>query len=184
MSILQSLAKTVARATGGKPTSGKGTSFFGAGKPGGLVPGLPGDIGDVLNFGAGVLGNLPALGGGGAGLIGVPDMLLNPPAAPGGLSFTGPVAGASVGTGKLGAAARGKVMSVTGAGIACPAGYHPAKDGSGRCVRNRRMNVCNMRAANRAIRRLKGARKALQRIERMMPKRTVRSRSRGGAHSH
>lgn len=69
-------------------------------------------------------------------------------------------------------------------GGCCPTGYHMAKDGSGRCVRNRRMNVCNISAARRAIRRLKGARKALQRIERAMPKRTVRSRSRGGAHSH
>lgn len=59
--------------------------------------------------------------------------------------------------------------------VACPPGFHPAKDGSGRCVRNRRMNVLNHKAAMRAIRRIKGARKMLQRIERSLPKqRTTR----------
>jgi len=38
----------------------------------------------------------------------------------------------------------------------CPSGYHPAKDGSGKCVRNRRMDVCNPRALRRSIRRLQG----------------------------
>jgi len=54
---------------------------------------------------------------------------------------------------------------------ACPSGFHPAKDGSGRCVRNRRMNFGNARAARRSVRRLKGARKLLQDIEKMMPRR-------------
>lgn len=39
---------------------------------------------------------------------------------------------------------------------ACPRGFHPAKDGSGRCVRNRRMNVTNPSALRRAIRREEG----------------------------
>lgn len=64
-------------------------------------------------------------------------------------------------------------------GAACPAGFHPAKDGSGRCVRNRRMNVMNPRAARRAIRRIKGARKMLQSIERQLPKQRVRASPRG-----
>lgn len=38
----------------------------------------------------------------------------------------------------------------------CPTGYHLAKDGSGRCVRNRRMNPANPRALRRAIRRTDG----------------------------
>lgn len=56
----------------------------------------------------------------------------------------------------------------------CPAGFHPAKDHSGRCVRNRRMNPLNPRAARRAIRRIKGAMKMLRQIERQLPKQRVR----------
>lgn len=52
-----------------------------------------------------------------------------------------------------------------------PAGYHWAKDGSGRIVKNRHMNPLNGAAARRAIRRIKGARKMLQSIERQLPKR-------------
>lgn len=60
------------------------------------------------------------------------------------------------------------------ASFGCPAGFHPAKDRSGRCVRNRRMNPMNPRAARRAIRRIKGAMKMLRRIERQLPKQRVR----------
>lgn len=60
---------------------------------------------------------------------------------------------------------------------ACPTGYHLAKDGSGRLVKNRRMNPLNPRAARRAIRRIKAARKMLTSIERSLPTRTVRRRS-------
>lgn len=60
-----------------------------------------------------------------------------------------------------------------GAG-ACPGGYHLAKDRSGRCVRNRRMNPLNPRAARRAIRRIKGAMKMLKQIERQLPKQRTR----------
>lgn len=62
-------------------------------------------------------------------------------------------------------------------GGGCPPGFHPNKqDGVGGaagtyCVRNRRMNVGNARAARRSVRRLKGARKLLQDIEKMMPRR-------------
>ncbi len=77
----------------------------------------------------------------------------------------------------------GRTAAAAGAGVlvgqllpdgstgACPSGWHPAKDGSGRCVRNRRMNFGNARAARRSVRRLKGARKLLQDIEKMMPRR-------------
>lgn len=41
----------------------------------------------------------------------------------------------------------------------------------------RRMDYGNMKAARRAIRRIKGTRRMLQKIERELPKRTVRSRS-------
>lgn len=38
----------------------------------------------------------------------------------------------------------------------CPSGYHLTKDGSGRCVRNRSMNVANPRALRRSLRRVAG----------------------------
>jgi len=65
----------------------------------------------------------------------------------------------------------------------CPVGTHPIKqDGvngpkGSYCVRNRRMNVGNARAARRSVRRLKGARKLLRDIEKMMPTRTTRRRA-------
>ena len=49
-------------------------------------------------------------------------------------------------------------------GACCPSGFHLAKDGSGRCVRNRSMNVCNPRALRRAIRREKGFGKLASRM--------------------
>jgi len=51
-------------------------------------------------------------------------------------------------------------MSATGC---CPVGYHLAKDGSGRCVRNRRMNVANPRALRRSMRRVQGFEKLARR---------------------
>jgi hypothetical protein len=79
-----------------------------------------------------------------------------------------------------GAAAGAAVQHFTSNGMV-PAGYHVSKT-SGRIVRNRRMNVCNMKAARRATRRIKGARKALQRIEKALPHRTTHHRgtARGG----
>lgn len=46
---------------------------------------------------------------------------------------------------------------------ACPSGYHLAKDGSGRLVRNRSMNVANPRALRRSLRRVAGFGKLAQR---------------------
>lgn len=68
-----------------------------------------------------------------------------------------------------------------GAGGGCPAGFHLDKKTRSRCVRNRRMNPLNGRAAMRAIRRVKGARKMLQKIERQLPKAKTR---RTPAHGH
>jgi hypothetical protein len=45
----------------------------------------------------------------------------------------------------------------------CPTGYHLAKDGSGRWVRNRRMNVANPRALRRSMRRVQGFEKLAKR---------------------
>ncbi len=44
-----------------------------------------------------------------------------------------------------------------------PSGYHFAKDGSGRLVRNRRMNVANPKALRRAMRRAQGFEKLAKR---------------------
>ena len=62
----------------------------------------------------------------------------------------------------LGAAAGGYVGARAMGGL-CPSGYHPAKDGSGRCVRNRRMNIANPRALRRSMRRVKGFEKLARR---------------------
>lgn len=51
---------------------------------------------------------------------------------------------------------------VSGTGC-CPRGFHLAKDGSGRCVRNRRMNVANPRALRRSMRRVQGFEKLARR---------------------
>lgn len=48
-------------------------------------------------------------------------------------------------------------------GEPCPTGYHLAKDGSGRWVRNRRMNIANPRALRRAMRRVGGFEKLAKR---------------------
>lgn len=81
-----------------------------------------------------------------------------------GLKKYGPGAAA----GAVGSAALDRLMGPNGE--CCPPGYHFAKDGSGRCVRNRRMNVCNPRALRRSIRRLQGFEK--------LAKRTLKSTSR------
>jgi len=73
---------------------------------------------------------------------------------------------------------------------ACPVGHHLNKqDGVGGpagtyCVKNRRMNVGNARAARRSVRRLKGARKLLRDIEKMMPTRSTRRRAPAGHSAH
>ena len=86
--------------------------------------------------------------------------------------LTGRVAtGAAIGV------AAGQLVSIDPATGTCPSGWHPAKDGSQRCVRNRRMNFGNARAARRSVRRLKGARKLLKDIEKMMPTKTSRRRA-------
>lgn len=89
----------------------------------------------------------------------------------------------------------GRAVAAFGAGVtvgsffarnddgSCPVGTHPIKqDGvhgpkGSYCVRNRRMNVGNARAARRSVRRLKGSRKLLRDIEKMMPTRTTRRRA-------
>ncbi len=62
-----------------------------------------------------------------------------------------------------GAVARGAAGMPGGVAGACPSGYHLAKDGSGRWVRNRRMNVANPRALRKAMRRVQGFEKLAKR---------------------
>ena len=76
---------------------------------------------------------------GGAPLFGRRNISLNLPSGPGVGSYTAPPGGC------------------------CPSGYHLAKDGSGRCVRNRSMNVANPRALRRSLRRVAGFGKLAQR---------------------
>jgi len=98
---------------------------------------------------------------------------LPPTAGPwGGLSFPG---GTSI-VGGLGPMVPGQgrlpPFTATGAGVlpaggragaGVPSGYHFAKDGSGRLVRNRRMNIANPRALRRAMRRVQGFEKLARR---------------------
>lgn len=86
------------------------------------------------------------------------------PSQPGPGSTTVSIAPPQVGGIKLGPTfefertqgVRGSVDFPVSADGACPRGYHLAKDGSGRCVRNRRMNPTNPSALRRAIRREEG----------------------------
>jgi len=79
-------------------------------------------------------------------------------------------------------------FTATGAGVLpgggrggqmVPSGWHFAKDGSGKLVRNRRMNVANPRALRRAMRRAQGfeklAKRAINFNKRVRPARKRRS---------
>jgi len=96
----------------------------------------------------------------------------------------------SAGAAAAGVAVGGLLAGGDGQGGGCPVGFHPNKQagvGGPRgtyCVRNRRMNVGNARAARRSVRRLKGARKLLRDIEKMMPTKTSRRRAPAGHAAH
>jgi len=109
-------------------------------------------IGGLVGGPAGaVLGGM--VGGAAGTTVGTPPLV--PPGSvggavsfPGGLQLSGaivPRAGGAV-----------TPLSIAHGTGACPSGYHLAKDGSGRLVRNRRMNVANPRALRRAMRRTDG----------------------------
>ncbi len=83
---------------------------------------------------------------------------------PGGTSLSGGVM--VPGRGRLPpftAAGPGVLPSGGRGGAMVPSGYHFAKDGSGRLVRNRRMNVANPRALRRSMRRVQGFEKLARR---------------------
>lgn len=82
--------------------------------------------------------------------------------------------------GGFGTTVDGQSWEVDPRGKPCgPSGYHLNRSNSPRgpkgsyWVRNRHMNPLNASAARRAIRRIKGARKMLQSIERSLPKRAA-----------
>lgn len=100
---------------------------------------LPGQVGGQISFPGGTsvgLGYMPGTS------VAVPGRGRLPP-----FTATGP--------GVLPAGGRGGQM--------IPSGYHFAKDGSGRLVRNRRMNVANPRALRRSMRRVQGFEKLARR---------------------
>ncbi len=83
---------------------------------------------------------------------------------PGGASFSGGVM--TPGQGRLppySAAGPGVLPAGGRGGAMIPSGYHFAKDGSGKLVRNRRMNVANPRALRRSMRRVQGFEKLARR---------------------
>jgi len=100
---------------------------------------IPGTIGGQISFPGGTSVGLGFAPGGGAI---VPGRGRLPP-----FTATGP--------GVLPAGGR--------TGQMIPSGYHFAKDGSGRLVRNRRMNVANPRALRRSMRRVQGFEKLARR---------------------
>ena len=98
------------------------------------------------------------------------------PVVPSGTQFVGQVSmpgGASLSGGVM-VPGKGRLppYTATGPGVLpaggrggslVPSGYHFAKDGSGRLVRNRRMNVANPRALRRSMRRVQGFEKLARR---------------------
>lgn len=83
------------------------------------------------------------------------------PLTPGGRAMlaAGPPGGLPMGTGRV----IGPTRAEAGIDGCPPRGFHFAKDGSGRVVRNRRMNIANPRALRRAMRRVQGFEKMAKR---------------------
>jgi len=124
---------------------------------------IGGPIGAVVAGGAG--------GGGGGGTPGVPMRI--PGTIGGAVTFPGGT-GIQMGWqpgqripgikgGGTGGGPPGRMAASLGPMGQCPSGYHYAKDGSGRMVRNRRMNIANPRALRRAMRRVQGFEKMAKR---------------------
>lgn len=117
-----------------------------------------------------------ALGGALTGPKPAPPMQFPVPTAGGGFPIVGQVTmpgGASFSAGVM-VPGRGRLPPFTARGPGVipgggrggqmiPSGYHFAKDGSGRLVRNRRMNVANPRALRRSMRRVQGFEKLARR---------------------
>jgi len=128
---------------------------------------LGGIIGGPIGMAVGAVGS----SGGGKitpGLPTIPGTIGGAISFPGGTSISTAWQPGQTGTGSLRLppyTARGAgVLPYAGRGVpGLPAGYHYAKDGSGRPVRNRRMNVANPRALRKAMRRVQGFEKLAKR---------------------
>ncbi len=114
-----------------------GAGASGVGQPGKPTPPMFPQVGGAISFPG---GTQIGLGFGGGAMV--PGQGRLPP-----YTATGP--------GVLPMGGRGGQM--------VPSGYHFAKDGSGRLVRNRRMNVANPKALRRAMRRAQGFEKLAKR---------------------
>jgi len=122
----------------------------------------PAIIGGIVGGPAGAI--LGGIGGGG----GKPTPPIMAPTAFGGPPIPGSVGGAVTFPGGTRFSLAGVPKMPGGgapgaAGGVCPSGWHYAKDGSGRLVRNRRMNVANPRALRRSMRRVQGFEKLAKR---------------------
>ncbi|KKL93043.1 hypothetical protein LCGC14_1878600 [marine sediment metagenome] len=128
-------------------------------------------IGGIIGGPVGLAVGTAAGGGAPAPYRGLPTV---PGTVGGAISFPG---GTSISTAYVPGAivpGRGRLPPYTAAGpgvlpgggrggAMVPSGYHFAKDGSGRLVRNRRMNVANPRALRKAMRRVQGFEKLARR---------------------
>jgi len=127
-------------------------------------------IGGALGGPAGAaIGKAMVAGGGKPGKqLTVPGTFSGSVGFPGGMSISGGYVPGDIipGQGRLPpyTATGAGVLPMGGRGGVClPSGYHWAKDGSGRVVRNRRMNVANPKALRRAMRRAQGFEKLARR---------------------
>jgi len=130
----------------------------------------PAIIGGIIGGPAGAI--IGAAGGGGGG--GQQVMKPTPGIYGGQVTFPGGTSiGMGYGPGQM-VPGQGRLppYTATGPGVLpmggrggqmVPSGYHFAKDGSGRLVRNRRMNVANPKALRRAMRRAQGFEKLAKR---------------------
>lgn len=127
---------------------------------GGVVGGLPGAL--ISQVGSGGGGRRPGKA------VTVPGTFGGAVGFPGGMSISGGYTPGTIipGQGRLPpfTATGPGVLPMGGRGGTCaPSGYHFAKDGSGRMVRNRRMNVANPKALRRSLRRIQGFEKLVRR---------------------
>jgi len=124
---------------------------------------IGGPVGAIVAAG----GSAPGGGGGGGMPARIPGTLGGAVTFPGGTGIQmGWQPGQIVPRGFRGGPAKdlpGRFPREFGQAGQCPTGYHLAKDGSGRMVRNRRMNIANPRALRRAMRRVQGFEKMAKR---------------------
>lgn len=149
----------------GSPARGDYKTYGYAGDPGFLSKLWKGFT-KVAKFIPGPIGTIATAIGGGAALT---KMIPTPPSFPGvgtGMQqFAGPTKQwpSALGPRQPGWQAPTTKGMYPYDPAACPTGYHLAKDGSGRLVRNRRMNIANPRALRRAMRRVQGFEKLAKR---------------------